>query len=51
MANKIYRSGMKPKGGGPPVQSTTIQGRPSAKQGGKVHATKNRSVNHGRRAR
>lgn len=45
---KQYRAGEKlPKGGGP-VKSGTQQGQTSATQGGKTHAVKNRSINHGR---
>lgn len=47
---KQYRAGQKKpaaKGGGV-VKSGSQQGASSKTQGGKTHATKNRSVNHGR---
>jgi hypothetical protein len=44
---KQYRTGQK-KPGGAIVKSTTMQGVPSGKQGGKTHQVKNRSVSHGR---
>lgn len=45
---KIYRAGQKRAAGGGTVKSGTQQGKTSGKQGGKTHAVKNRSVNHGR---
>jgi len=48
MANKLYRAGMKPKGGGKPISSGTQQGKTSGNQTGKTHQVKNRSVNHNR---
>jgi len=48
---KQYRAGQKkPKGGGV-VKSGVQQGTSSKTQGGKTHAVKNRSVNHGRGGR
>lgn len=47
---KQYRAGQKkpaPQGGGV-VKSSSQQGTNSKTQGGKTHAVKNRSVNHGR---
>ena len=46
--SKIYRAGQKKPDGAGVVKSSTRQGTPSAKQGGKTHAVKNRSVNHSR---
>lgn len=51
MANKqlkLYRAGQKPKGGGAKIVSGVQQDKTSAKQTGKTHSVKNRSVNHGR---
>ena len=45
---KQYRAGMKKPANGGTVQSGTKQGKTSGTQGGKTHAVKNRSVNHGR---
>jgi hypothetical protein len=45
---KQYRAGMKQPDGGSTVKSGSQQGPSSGKQGGKTHAVKNRSVNHGR---
>lgn len=45
--SKLYRAGQKKPGGGT-VKSGSQQGPTSSKQGGKTHAVKNRSVNHGR---
>ena len=46
--NKQYRAGMKKPAGGATVQSGSQQSKASGTQGGKTHAVKNRSVNHGR---
>lgn len=47
---KQYRAGQKRPNtqGGGVVKSGSQQGQSSKTQGGKVHATKNRAVNHGR---
>lgn len=47
---KLYKAGQKRTAaqGGGSVKSGTQQGQTSKSQGGKTHATKNRSVNHGR---
>lgn len=49
--NKLYRAGQKKSSGqgGGTVKSGKQEGTPSKTQGGKTHATKNRSVNHGRK--
>ena len=44
---KQYRAGQK-KPGGQVVPGQQPQGTPSKTQGGKTHAVKNRTVNHGR---
>jgi hypothetical protein len=46
--SKLYRAGQKKPAGGGTVKSGTQQGPTSGKQGGKTHAVKNRTVNHGR---
>jgi hypothetical protein len=45
---KQYRAGMKKPAGQGTVKSGSQQGKTSSTQGGKTHAVKNRSVNHGR---
>lgn len=48
--SKMYRAGQKKPAnqGGGAVKSGNQQGTSSKSQGGKTHATKNRSINHGR---
>jgi hypothetical protein len=48
---KQYRAGQKRSKGGGVVRSGLQQGATSKTQGGKTHAVKNRSVNHGRGGR
>lgn len=46
---KQYRAGQKMPNNGGVVKSGTQQGTTSSTQGGKTHAVKNRTVNHGRK--
>lgn len=50
-ADKLYKAGQKKSAsqGGGTVKSGSQQGPTSKSQGGKTHAVKNRSVNHGRK--
>lgn len=50
-ADKLYKAGQKKSTsqGGGTVKSGSQQGPTSKSQGGKTHAVKNRSVNHGRK--
>jgi hypothetical protein len=47
--SKLYQAGRKKPAAGGTVKSGTQEGRASSRQGGKTHAVKNRTVNHGRR--
>jgi len=44
--SKLYRAGQEKPAVAGIVKSGTTQGTPSAKQAGKTHAMKNRSVSH-----